>query len=191
MFFGARSPARRLRPPQPHITDDHGQGDEAAERHGEPLGIDHALDVPIDESARVGLPAGEPPEMLLGLRQRAVQPDRDAQDCPHDGGDVHPDDRTPPPGQQPAGGQEHQERQVDDHDALGEPSVQHLVDGTPLPAPGGTATPGRRGRWTRRVGWNVEELAEHVGEAVVPGEHRSMPSVQRPESLGPAPPALR
>jgi hypothetical protein len=76
-----------------------------------------------EESARVQGLAGPPPEGLLQRGERAVVPNRDSTERPDHGGDVEPDQPTPPPGRQAAEDQDGQVGEVQDDDEVGQEAV--------------------------------------------------------------------
>jgi hypothetical protein len=77
--------------------------------------------------------AGPPPEGLFQRGERAVVPDRDRTDRPDHGGDVEPDQPTPPPGRHAPEDQDGQVGEVQDDDEVSQDAV-HAADGTAGPA---------------------------------------------------------
>jgi hypothetical protein len=86
----------------------------------------------IDESALVGRLAGTFAEKPLERGQRAREANRHDRRGPRDHRDVRPQQARPLPDQQAADGDEHYEREVGDHDQVGQYPVEHeqrLLDG--------------------------------------------------------------
>jgi len=94
--------------------DQHGGGEDEPRHHRVPLGVDHALQITVDEPVvDVGL-AGPASGPVLGGGQRATHSGGGHQQTPCRGGQVQPDGARPVPGQEATGGQVGQEAEVQD-----------------------------------------------------------------------------
>src|SRR5262245_4288395 len=91
----------------------------------EPRRIDDRHEIVVDEAARVAGIAGRTSQALLPRRQRADRRSKLGPCGPRDRGQMHPCPPAPDDHQHPAHDDEHDEREMHDHEAIGEQAVQH------------------------------------------------------------------
>lgn len=89
------------------------------------LGVDHVLEVAVDEPTLVPLVTTAPPKPLLERRERAFVADDDDAGTPRDSRDVEPHEPAPAPGEERTRGDEEDERHVGEHHGTGEHIERH------------------------------------------------------------------